>query len=127
MAKAKSTKKTKSSKAAKEPKNQKIIPLTDSRSQDYLTVYSENCLTCKSLVTGARKRYKECHFENGNEECPALSVKIIIMGKVDQVAKKIRGARRELDAALEAQIWSSVASESPGFIHKLYARLEELL
>ncbi|MGE8453873.1 hypothetical protein D3C87_1251980 [compost metagenome] len=95
----------------------------DSDELDYLEVYSRKCLRCSHLVEGAKQAYEECHRLQGNEDCPAPEVRIVVTGKAARAARLIMKAREDRDPAREAKILQSMADESPAVLHQLYARL----
>jgi hypothetical protein len=52
-----------------------------------LEIYRPECLQCAALVPHETKTWKKCHFSNGNERCPAQSVKIVIGIPLDQIVQ----------------------------------------
>ncbi len=95
----------------------------DSDDLEYLEVYSRKCLRCSHLVEGAKQTYEECHYLQGNEDCPASEVRIVVTGKAARAARLIMKAREERNPAREAQILQEMANESPAVLHQLYTRL----
>lgn len=91
--------------------------------KDFLALYSNNCISCKSLVEGAAKTFKKCHYKQGNTECPAAEVKIIVVGKALAYARKVTAARNRRDTGEEAKLLSYVATQSAGFKSRFYDAL----
>lgn len=94
---------------------------------EHFAIYSENCLSCKSLVDSpSTVEFKKCHYSQGNSECPASEVTIIIVGKALSVAQRVHEARLARDAKTEAKLMNYVTKQSDGFRSAFYSRLEKL-
>jgi len=93
-------------------------------SQEYLAIYSNNCLKCSHFVDTATKKYTSCHYSKGNKSCPAVEVKVVVVGKAMSWASLVRQARAERNAQVEANIMSQVAKMSEAFRERFYSELE---
>lgn len=92
--------------------------------KEHLALYSENCLTCKSLVEYATKANPDCHWKQGNEQCPAREVKIVVVGEALEIAQKVIRARDKRMAVTEAQLMKYVGKQSAAWRSKFYTYLE---
>lgn len=76
-----------------------------------LGIYHMRCLRCKHLVEGATKNFKKCHYDQGNEDCPAREVRIAPVGKVTALVKRLFDAEASSDVAKTAKIWDEIGKE----------------
>lgn len=93
---------------------------------EYLSLYSANCLTCKHLCpdTGVRE-FEECHHSNGNKQCPALEVRVVVVGEALDYARKVLRARDKRQPKREAKLMKHVGLQSPTFKDRFYKYLED--
>lgn len=55
--------------------------------RDVVLLYKPKCLECLHLFPeGGKKVYSGCHFAAGNEDCPAKSLKLVVMVPADRVS-----------------------------------------
>ena len=94
---------------------------------EYFAIYSEKCLRCSHLVEGAKKTFNKCHFRKGNDQCPAVAVKILSVGKIKRYANLIRKARVNKDPSMEQKVWTALTQESPAFLTRFYEYLNDNL
>jgi len=64
-----------------------------------LNLYADGCLDCSSLMANGTVDYskKPCHFNNGNQHCPAVSLKIAFVGKRIIATRRIKAAQDKGD------------------------------
>jgi hypothetical protein len=74
--------------------------LDDEDSGAILNVYKKKCLECKALVPWAEKLYKQCHFSNGNENCPAKSVRIQTRIPMERIIPRFLAAEQMNDSGV---------------------------
>lgn len=91
--------------------------------KEYLELYSKKCLRCSYLIQEEGMKEHTCHYTNGNVECPAQEVQIILGGKIRRAVKLIRQARSQLDPKKEAQILEEISKEGPAKVKRLYDQL----
>lgn len=94
--------------------------------KEYLALYSTNCLKCRHLCPDATKKYSKCHHTNGNPDCPASEIQMVVVGRAYRLAASVIQARRKRDASLEAEVMVEVSNGSKAFQDRFYSRLSEL-
>jgi hypothetical protein len=85
---------------------------------DYLALYSAKCKTCKALDPEETKEYTNCHFNNGNKNCPAAEVQIAVVGEAMRFANIVKKARAGGDLKREVEILQEVGKRSAAFQQK---------
>ncbi|QRE00116.1 hypothetical protein [Burkholderia phage BCSR5] len=91
--------------------------------RDYLALYSAKCKRCGHLDPDEPKKYK-CTKKNGNDQCPASEVQIVVVGKAIRFAQEVQLARLNRDAKKEGEIMKLVAEQNSAFRNKFYSELE---
>jgi hypothetical protein len=83
-----------------------------------LQVFNENCFRCTHLIPELKsgkhikaKKFSECHFENGNEECPAKTVIIVVGIPIQKIVKMWMGAHIDGDNERKAKIEAKLATK----------------
>lgn len=94
------------------------------KTKEYLGLYSVACLTCKSLVENGTVKNKDCHYTQGNTQCPAAEIKIVIVGEALDYAQRVLKARDKRLAKTEARLMQFVGKQSAAFRTKFYEYLE---
>jgi hypothetical protein len=94
------------------------------KTKEYLGLYSAACLTCKSLVEYGTVKNKDCHYTQGNAQCPAAEVKIVFIGEAQDYALRVLKARDKRMAKTEARLMQHVGKQSAAFRSKFYEYLE---
>lgn len=99
---------------------QKVLPSLFVREieLEYLALYSSKCKSCGHLDPGEEKKYSKCHHSNGNKECPALEVRVVVVGEAKRLAEALKKARAKNDMEKEIQILQKVATRSAAFQQK---------
>lgn len=92
--------------------------------KEYLGLYSQACLTCKSLIETGTINNPDCHYKAGNKQCPASEVKIVIVGEALDYAARVLRARDKRLAKTEARLMRHVGTQSAAFRTKFYEFLE---
>jgi hypothetical protein len=92
---------------------------------EYLALYSRNCKFCKALDPTEPKQFN-CHFSQGNTQCPASEVRFAVVGKALRWASLVNKARIERDASKEAKVLVAVGEQSKAFQTKFYDELKRL-
>lgn len=85
---------------------------------DHLALYSRRCKFCKSLDPDEVREFPQCHFEQGNKECPAQEVQIAVVGKVIRYVKGYVKAQSKASLSEQSKILELVAKKSPAFQFK---------
>lgn len=94
--------------------------------RELLALYSQNCLKCSHLVDVGTRAFNRCHYTQGNKECPAKEVALVVVGKARQYAQRVLKARTERNLPAEANLLGLVAKESEAFQEKFRLSLDEL-
>ncbi len=84
-------------------------------------IYSHNCLRCTELVPGLKKSeyikaraFTKCHYENGNKDCPAKSVQIVVGLPIPTIVKSYMAAFVDGDNEKIALIQAKLATKDEG-------------
>ncbi len=85
---------------------------------DHLALYSRNCKRCSHLDPEESRAFEKCHFSNGNQECPALEVQLVVVGEAKRFASAWKKARNEGNLVRQAEILDAVSKRSPAFQFK---------
>ena len=92
--------------------------------REYLALYSANCMTCSHLSEVGTRDFQECHFKNGNKQCPAAEVQLVVVGEALTYARRILRARDKRQSKLEAKLMKYVAGQSAAFQSRFYEYLD---
>lgn len=92
--------------------------------KEYLALYSENCMTCSHLSEAGTVEHTECYYKNGNKQCPASEVRLVVVGEALTCARRVLRARDQRKPKLEAKVMKYVGTKSPAFQSKFYDHLE---
>lgn len=92
--------------------------------KEFLALYSGNCVGCKHLYELGTVLHEECHYSNGNTQCPASEVKLVVVGEAVDMARRVLRARDKRQPVREAKIMQSVGTKSDAFKSKFYDALE---
>lgn len=83
-----------------------------------MTIYQVKCLRCTHLVpelsddTNPKgKEFKGCHYENGNEDCPAQWATIVVGIPVDKIVTAIMEAEEAGNTEKLGAIYAKLASK----------------
>lgn len=76
-----------------------------------LLVYKPHCLECSYLVAFATKKFKRCHFSQGNNDCPASGVKILIKIPTERIVKSLLRKEEEQDLAGISEWYAKLATK----------------
>lgn len=65
-----------------------------------LNLYADGCLNCSELVQDATDDYSnaKCHYNQGNQYCPAFEVKVAFIGPKVLAIKRIKAAQEKGDS-----------------------------
>ena len=81
---------------------------------DYLSLYRRECKFCKSLDPDEENTYS-CHYENGNQLCPARDIQISIDGQSRSYADRVLAARVAGDLETEISVLRAVSKRNQAF------------
>ena len=76
------------------------------------TIYHAKCLKCSHLFAEAERAFNNCHFTNGNDECPAKDAVIVVGIPTQKVVTRVLEAEAEANTLKLAQIYMKLASKS---------------
>lgn len=100
----------------------------ESRAIGNIYVYSKKCLNCIHFApTVGKKVYHDCHFTNGNENCPASEVKVIVMLPYQMIAKKLYDAHVGNDAAKLSSLMARLNRQDTEEVAKVLSHYSSLL
>lgn len=91
---------------------------------EYFALFSANCMSCQHLSETGTRDFQECHFKNGNKQCPASETRFVIVGEALLYARRVLRARDERKPKREAQLMKHVAAQSAAFKSRFYEYLE---
>lgn len=101
---------------------------TENRVIGNLYVYSKKCLNCIHFApTIGKKVYHDCHFTNGNENCPASEVKVVVMLPYQMIAKKLYDAHVGNDAAKLSSLMARLNRQDSEEVAKVLSHYSKLL
>lgn len=76
-------------------------------------VFKKKCLNCKALVPWAEKTYKSCHHSNGNEFCPAATIKIQTRIPFEDIVPRFLAAEEQSDTTRLLKLYENLAKLAP--------------
>jgi hypothetical protein len=92
-------------------------------------IYNRKCLNCISLCAELAgkggKEHTSCHFTNGNEDCPARFVQVIVGVPVNRLVRAILESEETGDSERLATIYSKIATKDPTVQTQVYQALAE--
>lgn len=89
---------------------QNTVVAQEEPEEGFLEIYSEDCLSCKSLVPTAKKKFKPCHFSAGNTHCPASQTQIVIRVPLEQIVPRFMAAEKANDFNRLSRLTAKLAS-----------------
>lgn len=103
------------------------IAAEDEPEEGFLEVYSEDCLSCASLVPFApkTKKRKPCHYSAGNKHCPAQSTTIVIRVPLEEIVPRFMSAEKSRDFGRLAKLNTVLASKPDWYQQRVASALEE--
>lgn len=75
-----------------------------------MELYSQKCLSCNALGTG-ETIYTRCHFDNGNQLCPAKDLTVKFVGRVRAAAAKLHKATQSGDQEAVARCLRKITED----------------
>jgi hypothetical protein len=75
-----------------EPEAQDAPQVTGEDEKDLVMIYHAKCLRCQHLTSTGTRIFNACHFSNGNTDCPAKSIRIVIGINFERAASLISQA-----------------------------------
>ena len=92
--------------------------------REFVALYSADCMTCMHLSETGSRDFQECHFKNGNKQCPASELRFVVVGEALDYARKVLRARDRRHSKREARLMSYVSAQSAAFQSRFYEYLE---
>lgn len=103
-----------------------LASLEDEIEEDAVVmVYKKKCLKCKALVPWAEKTYTQCHFSNGNENCPAQSMQIKIRIPMEDIVPRFLAAEEQNDTARLVSLFSNLGEKEQWVQDAVHAALRK--
>ena len=75
-------------------------------------LYGEGCLDCGHLVPSCEAKQSVCHFSNGNQFCPAASVRVVFVGQRMRFINRLKKAQAAKDANRVMKVLQDLEKES---------------
>lgn len=91
---------------------------------EFFALYSANCMKCKHLSETGVREFEDCHFSQGNNQCPAAEVRFVVVGEALDYARRVLRARDRRKPTREAKLMKYVAEQSPAFQSRFYEYLD---
>lgn len=66
--------------------------VTGEDEKDLVMIYHAKCLRCQHLTSTGTRIFNSCHFSNGNADCPAKAIRIVIGINFDRAANLVAQA-----------------------------------
>jgi hypothetical protein len=107
------------------PPTKKVVAASEEPEEAFLEVYSENCLSCKSLIPFATKRHKGCHFSAGNKSCPAVATQIVIRVPLEDIVPRFMAAEKAHDFSRLARLNAKLAEKPDWYQERVAQALNE--
>lgn len=91
---------------------------------EYFALYSANCTSCLHLSETGTRDFHDCHFTNGNKQCPAAETRFVVVGEALLYARRVLRARDGRKPKKEAKLMQYVAAQSAAFQSRFYEYLD---
>jgi hypothetical protein len=75
-------------------------------------LYGEGCLECGHLVPSCEEKQTKCHFSNGNQFCPAASIRVAFVGQRMRYINRLKKAQAAKDANRVMKVLQDLENES---------------
>ena len=75
-------------------------------------MYGEGCLECGHLIPSCEEKQSVCHFSNGNQFCPAASVRVVFVGQRMRFINRLKKAQAAKDANRVMKVLQDLEKES---------------
>lgn len=85
----------------------------EEESSAVVELYKKKCLNCSHLVPWAEKSYKTCHSSNGNEFCPAATIKILTRIPFEDIVPRFLAAEEQNDTARLSTLYAKLGEQEP--------------
>lgn len=79
--------------------------------QALVMIYADRCLRCAYLCGPMTKHYDDCHFSNGNEDCPAARTRIVVGINFDKASDALAQAMLENNIQRLTRITAKLADK----------------
>lgn len=93
--------------------------------KDLILVYKPKCLECTHLFPEGKKPYNNCHFSAGNEDCPARTLKIVVMVPAERVSDLMVEATLSNDVVRLAELSARLNKKDPAEIERVMKLFRE--
>jgi hypothetical protein len=90
-------------------------------------VCKKKCLTCKALVPWAEKTFKQCHFSNGNENCPAAEAQVQILIPFNDIVPRFVSAHESNDTDRLIRLYEKLKKRPDYVQNAVHAKIKEAL
>lgn len=103
------------------------VDVSDDETSEIAKVFvcKKKCLECSHLVPWAEKAYKNCHFSNGNQNCPAGSMQIQILIPFDQIVPRFLAAEEAGDTDRLIRLYEKLKLKPSYVQDAVHAKIKE--
>ena len=88
-------------------------------SPDVLFIYRPECLDCLHLTENGSRAYKKCYLDEGNTDCPAGSIRIVVGVPMERVVTAIITATLEANAEKLAILYGKLQERDPVVVQRV--------
>lgn len=100
----------------------------ESSEMGILEIHSRKCLRCTHLCPELEgnngKAFTNCHFENGNEDCPAATVQIVVGIPVNRLIRTVFECEASNDSERLATLYARIATKDAVVQAQFFAALQ---
>lgn len=96
----------------------------EEQSMVVIDVFKKKCTDCTHLVPWGTKTHKRCHFSNGNDLCPAQSVRIRRYIPVDQIVSRFMAAESQGDTDRLLTLYANLKTKAPDVQEEIHTALK---
>jgi hypothetical protein len=96
----------------------------EEQSMVVIDVFKKKCTDCTHLVPWGTKTHKRCHFSNGNDLCPAQSVRVRRYIPVDQIVSRFLAAEAQGDTDRLVTLYENLKSKATDVQEEIHAALK---
>jgi hypothetical protein len=96
----------------------------EEQSMVVIDVFKTKCTDCTHLVPWGTKTHKRCHFSNGNDLCPAQSIRIRRHIPVDQIVARFMAAESQGDTDRLVTLYENLKKKAQDVQEEIHAALK---
>lgn len=116
--------------AVREPAAMNPEPQADEGDEsptDTILIYSTRCLRCSHLCPDMPRQFDECHYSNGNEDCPAATMRVLVGINFEKASTAMARALANNDAARVSRIAAKLEDKHDFVRSRVFTMAKEKL